>query len=193
MKKNILFAAISLISYNVKATDFSLNVGNGPGMIVTTTNQTCPNGTLPADGSSVDPGVYPKLAQLYKTTPDLRGQFLRGIDYAQTGTNNGPSFIDPDRGGVGGSPLLTDQNPLAYEITYQQDSLQGHAHQVSLPSMFVNRVGFGTSNNVFDQAFNIDSPVVGTSNPVASGYGTPRVGSETRPVNVAVLYCITVQ
>jgi hypothetical protein len=91
-----------------------------------------------------------------------RGRFLRGID-------NGAG-LDPDGTRAAGSQ--------------QADAFQGHAHfGSSLSYITVASGNDGSGNNRKRASY---SETAGT---VDAGYGTPRVSTETRPVNVAVLFC----
>jgi len=204
MKKNILIVIISLVSYNVKATDFSLNAGPGPGVIIAYSGATCPNNTLPADGSPV-PSQYSKLAALYPngTLPDLRGQFLRGVNYA--GKNvpatdlTGGYIRDPGRTPDFGSPYAEDGSPLQLNQSgigvgsTELDTLQGHVHNTT-NLLGINIAGWnisGGGGQFYTGLSNYDS---GQPQTASDGqFGHARIGFETRPVNIAVLYCITVQ
>lgn len=62
----------------------------------------------------------------------------------------------------------------------QADAFQGHAHGIG---------GAASSSGSYGQ-LSAQSPSVPSGLPIeVSGYGAPRIASETRPKNVAVLYC----
>ncbi|WP_235914192.1 phage tail protein [Curvivirga aplysinae] len=147
------------------------------GTILWSAMGTPPNAYLYCDGSEVSRETYSDLfdaiGDLYgagdgSTTfnlPDLRGRFVRGWD--DTGTI--------DIGRQFGS--------------LQDDQLQGHGHTI--------RGGSGTESPSLGNNGNVNSKwnyagarsgVV--TNLTTNGHGTPKVGDETRPKNIALLPCI---
>jgi hypothetical protein len=91
-----------------------------------------------------------------------RGRFLRGID--TTGAS-----VDPNGPRAAGST--------------QADAMQGHQHSVNYQSGAPYGVA---SANIAAFSYN----AANSGNPVSDGTnGTPRTSSETRPVNVAVMFC----
>jgi phage-related tail fiber protein len=131
-----------------------------------------PIGYLEASGAAVSRTTYAALFAVIGTTfgsgdgsttfnlPDLRGEFIRGWD-------NGRG-VDPAR--VFGSA--------------QNDQMQAHQHTGSVIS---------STNGVAAAGGALYVAVTGTSavgNPTVSTGGTPRIGSETRPRNIALLPCI---
>lgn len=94
--------------------------------------------------------------------PDIRGTFLRAwADGAAV-----------DSGRANGS--------------FQADAFQGHWH--ATPGSMVS--GGSTSISAYSNGTRTDDST-GTLGPITDGtHGTPRVASETRPLNVAALYCI---
>jgi microcystin-dependent protein len=170
-----------------------------PGAVMPFAMNVVPSGWLAANGSAVSRTLYPALfaaiGTLYgvgngSTTfalPDLRGYFVRG-----SGTNS-----DGTAAGTFGAK--------------QADAFQGHIHANSgggAGGTFVTAVTGGTQSktNSADSGSNnmVKGPVSGTSasvswtQPAISGpstdgtNGTPRTESETRPRNIALLYCIKI-
>ena len=124
----------------------------------------CPTGWTPADG--IDPA-----------TPDLRGNFLRGLD----AMGNGPANVDTGRafGSV------------------QTDAFQGHRHYrepSGLTEAFITQVTGAVHSLPSLGGFSFNGSGVGntTGDPVAnvSGHGTPRTAAETRPRNMALIFCM---
>lgn len=120
----------------------------------------CPDGWTIADGTN--------------GAPDLRGRFIRGLDN-MGGTAAG---VDPESGRALGSE--------------QDDRFQGHWHwrnNTQLPehdmrdgSTGVYSFGLGCCHSM---------GLLQTGDAVSDGaHGDPRVASETRPVNVALIYCM---
>ena len=130
-------------------------------------------GWLECNGAAISRTIYAKLFTAIGITfgsgdgvatfnlPDLRGNFIRG--WANTGTiDNGRSF-----GSI------------------QNDAFQGHQHSA------ISKDGLG-GIGFFAYANGVTQPApVSTTAIVADGSnGTPRTASETRPRNLALIYCI---
>ena len=158
------------------------------GMVVIFPTNSPPTGWLELDGSLVSRTTYADLWTYAQTTgnvvadgswaegnfstgdlsttfrlPDARGYFIRGWD-------NG-SGVDSGRA-IG---------------TQQNDAFQGHYHDK----------GEYSSTNLIDGAstafvrLNTGGDPDDTSAPITDGSsGTPRTSTETRPTNIALMYCI---
>jgi hypothetical protein len=137
-----------------------------------------PAGWLAADGSNVNRTTYAALFSAIGTTygagdgsttfalPDLRGIFVRGS----------------------GSQTISG---ITYNKTFaakEGDAMQGHRHALENgDQLWAN--GFGSYN------FNVGGfnplKTLAVLDPTTDGTnGTPRTASETRPANIALLYCI---
>lgn len=148
-----------------------------PGAVQAFAMSTAPTGWLKANGAAISRTTYAALFAAIGTTygvgdgsttfnlPDLRGEFIRGWDDGR----------GVDSGRVFGSS--------------QSDAFQGHWHST---------YATGNITNTGDQAVE-DGPrtsFTNSSNTAVLGAvsdnvnGTPRTASETRPRNVALLYCI---
>jgi microcystin-dependent protein len=138
-----------------------------------------PAGWLAADGTAVSRSTYAALFSAISTTygagdgsttfalPDLRGIFVRGSG-SQT---------------IGG---ITYNKTLAAK---EGDALQGHKHPFSYLSITATPTGNAYNVVSGTQYFTAASDV--TSAPSTDGTnGTPRTANETRPANIALLYCI---
>ena len=164
------------------------------GTIISYGGATCPSGYLPADGGSYKISDYQSLATAFTAgnntyiwgapdsshffVPDLRGQFIRGAD---TVGAHDPNY--GNRYNRGGSQSLGVGS-------IQSDQFQGFGMTVALTS--TNAGGRGDTGQMYggtDGGFgsNVNWNMQNYYN---SGYGNPRVGSETRPTNVALLYCV---
>jgi microcystin-dependent protein len=135
------------------------------GQIGAFASQACPAGWIFADGSYLNRGGNAALFAAIGTTwgagdntnfqlPDLRGQFLRGIDLG--------AGVDPGRG-FG---------------TAQGDTVGPHSHSFGIRVATVS----GTA------AFQFPDATSTTQFPVTGQ--TPTGTTETRPKNVAVVYCV---
>jgi microcystin-dependent protein len=146
--------------------------GTPAGAVMTFAMNTAPAGWLKADGTAVSRTTYAALFAAIGTTfgvgdgsatfnlPDLRGEFMRGWDDGR----------GVDTGRVFGSAQL--------------DSMQEHRH----PGLVVNAsAGTAAGQGITYQGI---TSLVNMTNPSESTGGTPRVSSETRPRNIALLACI---
>jgi len=137
-----------------------------------------PAGWLAADGTAVSRSTYAALFAAISTTygagdgsttfalPDLRGIFVRGSG-SQT---------------IGG---------ITYNKTFaakENDAFQGHWHNaVYSANTNINSIYDTRTSTLADDVIDPDS----VRDPISDGTnGTPRTASETRPANIALLYCI---
>jgi microcystin-dependent protein len=155
------------------------------GQIAAYATSTVPDGWLECNGAAISRSAYSELFNAIGTTfgagngsttfniPDLRGEFIRGWDHSR-GVDSGRSF---------GS--------------YQPDTLQGHRHYSGYGTN--NRNGrFGATSDGIRSHLDADwsyadnyTNGANTSTPVTdSTHGTPRIDSETKPRNRALMYCI---
>lgn len=151
------------------------------GEITTHASTTVPADKLECDGASLDTTTYADLFAVIGYTfggsgasfnlPDLRAETVRGWD-------NGRGV---DSGRVFGSSQL--------------DQIQGHKHVESsvydgINNPYGNASGQNDRNGYYNPSSTSDVGLL-TSGPYADGVnGTPRVGSETRGRNVALMFCI---
>jgi len=159
---------------SIVAQSSSLPVGS----MVAFPRASVPPGFLEIDGSVQSVAAYPDLAAYLGTTfnkgdegagnfrlPESRGEFLRGWDHGRG--------IDPDRG-CG---------------TTQTDAMQGHRHSPLSGTSIMESVPIGGSSAPSPGPSMI--PAASTGNPVTDTvHGTPRIAYETRPHNIAVMWCI---
>jgi hypothetical protein len=152
-----------------------------PGFLMPYTGVTCPTGFILADGSSYSVTTYPNLAAAYVSS----GLYIWG------GTVTSGSFNVPNSKGVflrgAGSQTISGIGYTGTLATIQADQMQGHIHNG--PNLIgtggasaVAGFTLGSSNFLYNN--NTGSPITDGTN------GTPRTGSETRPVNISVNYCI---
>jgi hypothetical protein len=146
-----------------------------PGAVLPFAMNVVPSGWLAANGAAVSRTLYPALfaaiGTLYgagdgSTTfalPDLRGYFVRG-----SGTNS-----DGTAAGTFGAK--------------QADAFQGHYHA---PTKFNIITGNGTIPTTGAIGVSYGAGESGVGAPAEGLNGTPRTANETRPKNIALLYCI---
>ena len=144
---------------------------------------TAPAGALKANGAAVSRTTYASLFAVIGTVfgvgdgsttfnlPDLQGAFLRGTG---TGSINSRNKVGPSVG------------------SFQEDQFQGHGHNIRYDNV-------GSGEEIIDSVSGDNSGlnVIEVKQPAGdAGYfeadsnGTPRHGSETRPYNAGVMYCI---
>ncbi len=148
------------------------------GAVMPFARTTAPDGWLQADGTAVSRSTYAALFSAIGTShgagdgsttfnlPDLRGVFVRGS----------------------GSQTISS---ITYSGSFgakQGDAMQGHYHQFfGGTNVYVQ--GSGSSNLPAGSFVNTVTQSVGM--PITDGTnGTPRTAAETRPANIALLYCI---
>ena len=148
------------------------------GAVMAFAMNSAPSGWLAADGSNVNRTTYAALFSAIGTTygagdgsttfalPDLRGIFVRGS----------------------GSQTISG---ITYNKTFaakEGDALQGHRHNIT-PSGYGAAYSSGTVIGNYDVTSLASTAQ--TTGPISDGTnGTPRTASETRPANIALLYCI---
>lgn len=155
----------------------NLPLGVPAGSVFWFGKSTAPTGYLKANGAAVSRTTYADLFTAIGTTfgtgngsttfnlPDLRGQFLRGWDDGR-GIDSGRGF-----GSV------------------QLDALQNHGHDLLYP--YTGAYGPGNLNTALEtQLVNGILRNYATDLKENGTGGTPRVSTETRPRNVALLACI---
>lgn len=152
------------------------------GMVGQFANSSAPAGWLKCNGAVVNRADYPALFAAIGTTyntggetgtqfrlPELRGEFVRGLD---------------DGRGVDASRAIG---------TAQGHQFQGHNHRITsgiaaafgppytgvVVGSYIGNEDMSTSRGTY--AITIEGD---------GSHGSPAVGSETRPRNVALLYCI---
>jgi microcystin-dependent protein len=163
---------------------------NTSGQIAAYASQTCPAGWLVANGAAVSRTTYSGLYNNILTTwgagdgsttfnlPDLRGTFLRG-----TGTNANATVVAA--GGAVGQAVGT----------YAADTYLNHSHAVTDPGHLHTYSGFTTTGiAAAGSAYTLPSayPTQNTSsNTTGLTVNTSTTGgTETKPKNFAVTYCI---
>lgn len=166
-------------------TDLSKVVSAGT--VIHFANSTVPSGFLECNGATISRTVYADLFAAIGTTfgvgdgsttfkiPDLRGEFIRGWDNGR-GVDAGRTI-----GSYQGDAYLNHSH------TGSTDSQGAHTHIYSTPANSA-----GTSSNGIGQA---GSTTATTS---TSGAHTHTItvnasttgGNETRPRNIAMMYCI---
>jgi microcystin-dependent protein len=124
---------------------------------------TAPDGWLICDGSAI-PTQYTALTALVgANTPNLQGQFIRGLT-----TNLSTTSKDP----------LSASRTLG---STQEDVFESHTHNIANGDSPIN-IALGSVSGTTSKTFQYTD--TGTTPIIATG------GTETRPVNVALLYCI---
>ncbi len=172
-KTQLLQAIESLIAGGGSGGGNTVVIGSEIGTVSAFAMPTPPEGWLVCDGSAVSRAEYADLFATVGTVwgagdevstfnlPDLRGEFVRGFDDGR-GVDDGRVFASE-----------------------QADQLQGHEHNLG---EFPNRYYLGNNTDVGGPQMGGYHPTFGI---IADGVnGVPRVGTETRPRNIAMAYAI---
>lgn len=175
------------------------------GTVVMYAAATAPTGWLLLDGTAISRTTYATLFALFGTTygvgdgtttfnlPDARGVFIRGA----------------------GTQTISSINYVGTRGTTQVDAFQGHYHAITDPghthdirnSQDNGNVRATTGGALSGWVYNNAGANNGTGNIYATGAttgitvtgaqtdgvnGSPRFGSETRPVNIVLTYIVKV-
>jgi microcystin-dependent protein len=157
------------------------------GSVLTTTLSSCPSGYLATDGTSYPIATYPALATAYNysyggsganfNVPNTSGLFIRSV-----GTQ-----------AVGGITYGTANNLGVV----QSDQMQGHGHSAVFSYSQNSTLSMSTQNTAQETygvtagSGNAGNDGITIGDPTSDGTnGTPRVGLENRPVNIALRYCV---
>jgi hypothetical protein len=147
------------------------------GSIIASVIKPASDGYLPNSNQAWILAAGQKGVPGFDSIPDLRGVFLRGIDYAVTGRN------------------ITGLDSAREAGSYQADAFLAHSHRIAASSgnsiaqlNDVNASGFaGWANNFVGYTS-------GVSGKIPGGKLVEEIGGvETRPKNVAVYYYIKVK
>lgn len=176
-----------------------------------------PNGYLPCEGQELSTRQYPQLYALIGNTfggnqrtfnlPDLQGLFIRGLDregnidcdsenIREIGSIQEDSF--QGHGHIASGKRTTTD----FEGSHQHE-LYKEEHGGGMGTIFysVNHDGYANSESCKKGKVKISAagshyhsciPQVEVGEPTNSTYGISRVSSETRPTNMALIFCIKV-
>ena len=159
------------------------------GMISPFGMSSVPTGWLACDGSAISRTTYADLFTAIGTTwgagdgsstfalPDLQGAFLRG-----TGTHN--THQDARENGSAHFAGLSVGS-------FQDDQFQAHEHSYTYWG-WQTSTGYASGKSyVLNDQSNMNATITTHNGALVSGSnGTPRSGTETRPFNAGVKYCI---
>jgi len=173
---------------SLKAALDALGIGNPTGTVIAfASSQNIPSGYLECDGSEVlrasYPALYGVIGDVYTNdlsqsthfnVPDLRGMFVRGW----SGNTSDNTTVSIDSGRAFGSN--------------QPDQNKSHTHVVNDPGHVHNITASTGQRSVADGGFSAgDVPVASDTNSEVTGITLDTEGgSESRPHNVAMIYCI---
>lgn len=145
-----------------------------PGAVVYFVTPSCPSGWLPANGGGISAENYPALVAalgggVMAVLPDLRGEFIRGID-AGRGVDHNRQLGSAQRDAVAQHTHLGGVNAVALTSNAQMGVTDGNPDAILTTDCW--NCGGAGGGRVLDAA-------------VTSGGA-----AETRPRNVALLACI---
>ncbi|MFT5917360.1 MAG: microcystin-dependent protein [Flammeovirgaceae bacterium] len=199
------------------AVPYAKAAGNGvpPGTILPFAGENAPIGYLLCDGSSVSSNTYPALSATIGKAwggsgtnfnlPDLRGQFLRGVD-TRTSGNNDPDAttrVASASGGNTGAKVGTTQGEEtklhAHSVVGNTESDGAHEHTNQETGRADNDDNDGVGDYIGGRGSSFNNTQGGTgfitnngsAHSHAINFTSGSTGNlETRPKNVAVLYII---
>lgn len=158
-----------------------------PGTYIQFAGPSAPAGYLACDGSAVSRTTYADLFAVIST--------IYGVGDGST-TFNLPDARGLVMVGAGSHGTMTRANGTPYNGgtvgATRNDQMQGHWHQVDKGDLFVAASSATRSAFMGDTATGLAaSDHIRAKSFVSDGTnGTPRVGDETRPAEIAVLVCI---
>lgn len=184
-----------------KISDFNqaVNLALPTGMVMSFPGTTCPDGWLQADGTAVSRTTKLKLFQVISTNygtgngsttfnlPDYRGRFLRGFDGGTGRDPNASSRFAMNTGAVTGNVIGSVQNDAIQNITGTWKGGFRGGNQIAHGS---SSGALGASDNASAEQYGAGGAASAASSITFDASRVVRTSSETRPVNVTVLYCI---
>lgn len=171
----------------------------------------CPEGFLPCDGRELSKKEYPELYALIKDTwgetknsfflPDLQGQFIRGWD---KDGNTDParhfgSIQDDALQGHGHISSCTANGEHHHSLEYSGEALgQAKPKYCEWKNWVVRCLKdpiWHYSENRFSETEKqgSHSHTITIDSPKDSSFGRVKIATETRPKNIALMYCIKVK
>lgn len=170
-----------------KLKDYS---GNPVGTIISVASSTAPTGYLKANGALISRTAYVDLFESIGTTfgegdgsttfalPDLRGEFIRGFDNGR-GLDTGRTF---------GS----NQNDayLNHSHTANSNSTGAHTHTVRLYNATNSTNNLTAAGSTYSDAGASTTSTSGAHTHTITVDNSTTGSNETRPKNIALLYCI---
>lgn len=163
----------------------NVSIATPPGQIATYGMTSCPSGWLAANGSAVSRSTYAILFSTIGSTwgngdgsttfnlPDLRGTFVRG-----TGTNGTYGTAVGQAVGTYAADTYLNHNHTA--------SQAAHTHTYTQVTTTAQAVG-GSGSNYFN---NSTTGTTSSTTPAVTVDTSTTGGTETKPKNYGVLYCI---
>lgn len=186
------------------------------GTIIIYSSPSCPDGYLPCDGREIPQSLYPELYKVIGNTfggnsktfclPDLQGKFIRGWDKE--------GDVDPERA----FGILQEDAIQGHCHNFNENALKTtydgyHTHEVYFRTE--ERGKFGSKDfsmrwvdsykkddgyeektgggGTHKHSIEIESNPIGNINSSSYGSIEGKVDTETRPINIALLYCIKVK
>jgi microcystin-dependent protein len=184
----VVAGSVSGVTYYSTTGQFQLitnniNVAIPPGQVATYAMTSCPSGWLAADGTAISRTTYASLYSTIGTTwgagngsstfnvPDLRGVFVRG-----TGTN-GNGAVGQAVGTYAADTYLNHNHTA---------SQAAHTHTYTQVTTTAQATG-GSGSNYFN---NSTTGTTSSATPAVTVDTSTTGGTETKPKNYGVLYCI---
>ncbi len=183
------------------------------GSIMPFARELVPPGWVECDGRTIDTNLekdkkfrrlYEMISENFKNElgdgifklPDLRGLFVRGWDGSkamekeiESGNKDLKSHLGID-GDANERKSWNKGKKVGNKIgSYQDDAFQGHKHSGFHRTDGPYAARGGSRYNIFGYPHHLPDNHQ-TSDPVSDGRSHPRTAAETRPRNIALMYCI---
>lgn len=176
-----------------------------------------PEGWMVCDGKLLTPGAFPKLFLAIGTTfggngnetfalPDLRGRFVRGWDGNNAERDFGSYQADAmqehshdfdtqkmniSQGGSHRHPLYCNEYDTVYSVSGLASSDKAPRMCYPTQTLDKDKTDLSSTSGMHDHAITSVGTPVGL--PVGLDKSSIYVSTETRPKNIALLYCIKVK
>jgi microcystin-dependent protein len=187
------FAKTLLDDANAAAMIATLGVNSMPvGTIIPFAGETPPTGYLECNGATVSRTTYATLFAAIgvawgegdsSTTfhlPDLRGRFLRGWDHGAARDPDAATRSACNSGGQTGDHVGSVQTEALK--SHDHGAAGGHTHGFAWVSPYIAGAKLGSGS--------VGDDVSGTTSSDGSHSHSTGSGTETRPLNAGVIYCI---
>ena len=167
------------------------NAAAPAGQVATYAMNSCPTGWIPADGSAVSRSTYSVLFSNIGTTwgigngsttfnvPDLRGMFVRGTGTNATGSSTGAA--GPSVGTYAADTYLNHNHTAT-------STDAGHTHTYN--GFSTGNIAGAGSSYTLPNAYSSGTTGTGFASITTTVATSTTGGTETKPKNYGVLYCI---
>lgn len=144
---------------------------------------------IPADGRAVSGSEFARV--FGSNLPDLRGLFLRGLNYSEPSRQRDDAWADPDGGHRKSGEYQADQLQFHTHIdvghTHDLGGLKRQSNAISIANLATGTLieAANAATTTSNASANLGGPVDARGRPVSAG-------KESRPKNAAVFYYVRI-